>query len=140
MVRGAVRDPDCYPRGIDPDAAHAVTAINLYLPFPLVFKFGPHPYRAHARRYCFFRDFGWAGLPRCAPTDRRGELRALIEERNRLETEIDRRLSAMDKKLPGPEEIPRPSQEKRMWIIFFDDPRARHFRTARMHVCSGLTA
>ena len=41
-----------------------------------------------------------------APTDRHAELRALIEERNRLETEIDRRISEMEGSLAGPEEIP----------------------------------
>jgi hypothetical protein len=40
------------------------------------------------------------------PNDRRAELRALIEKRNRLEAEIDRCMHELEESLPGPEEVP----------------------------------
>ena len=46
--------------------------------------------------------------PAGTPAIRRAELRALIEERYRLEAEIDRRMSDLEGDLAGPEELPVP--------------------------------
>ncbi len=48
--------------------------------------------------------------PDGAPANRRAELRALIEERNRLEAEIDRRMSDLEGDLADPEEMPVPAE------------------------------
>ena len=91
--------------------------------FPLRLRIRASPgYRAHARRLSSLRDIRWADRVGGAPADRRGELRALIEERNRLAVEIDR-LSAGEEKLPGPEEMFVPLS-RREWESFFYDPGA----------------
>jgi len=48
--------------------------------------------------------------PDGAPANRRAELRALIEERNRLEAEIVRRMSELEGDLADPGEIPVPAE------------------------------
>ena len=48
--------------GIDPDAAHVVTTINVYLTLLFVLDFGVRLYLAPSRRQYFFRDYGWADL------------------------------------------------------------------------------
>ena len=45
-----------------------------------------------------------------APADRRAELRALIDERNRIEAEIDRRMNEIEGELSGPEEFSAPEE------------------------------
>ncbi len=47
---------------IDPDAAHVVTTINVYLTLLFLLDFGVRLYLAPSRRQYFFRDYGWTDL------------------------------------------------------------------------------